>query len=61
MIPHIKIKKRRNYKTYVVQRHTHMWQKEEQRCNMHIIIQDRKTCLVREGKAWGRDSGRGQF
>lgn len=61
MIPHIKIKKRKNYKTYVAQRHTHMWQKEEQRRNMPMIIQDGKSCLVREGKAWRRDSGQGQF
>ena len=31
MIPHIKIKKRRNYKTYVVQRHTHMWQEDREK------------------------------
>ena len=25
---------------------------------MHLITQDRKKCLIREGKAWGRDWGR---
>ena len=27
---------------------------------MHLITQDRKKCLIREGKAWGRDWGQGR-
>ena len=35
-------------------RDTHICgKKEEQRRNMHIITQDRKKCLIREGKAGG--------
>lgn len=50
MILHIKIKRKHNKRTYVVQRHTHMRQKEEQRHNMYII--QNRNCFVGEGRAF---------